>query len=393
MKNLFSFRLPEPSAITLNRKLIIIFAALISVVILCIIISSFNTNHPATSHEQALAQQASHLSPMLDQLPKNYRDNETIKKFTTPTPVIPPEVTQEINNLRSETSYLQTELAELKSPPQPIAAAAPPKEEDSPEARKSAIFFTSGIDSNSNNLTDAKANPSGSSSSSNGNHQQQQNDFLQKTEASDDVYNQYSMITPASPYEVQAGTIIAANLLTAINSSLPGDVVAQVKQNIFDTVNGKYLLIPQGSKLLGKYDSSIAYGQQRILIVFNRILRPDGSSIQLSNFTGSDSQGESGFNANVDNHWGKILGAATISTLLSFGAGVAADRNSGGNTYYPSAQQGAILGVAGNIAQTGQSLAGRAMDIQPTLTIPAGFNFNIIVNKDMVLSPYVIKNI
>jgi type IV secretion system protein VirB10 len=129
----------------------------------------------------------------------------------------------------------------------------------------------------------------------------------------------------------------------------------------------------------------------RALIVFNRIVRPDGTSILLSKFTGADVQGEAGMQGSVDNHWSRVLGAATLSTILSMGAGIASDgeryKDSDG-VWQRSSKQNALLGAAGGISQVGQTLTNRAIDIQPTLNIPAGYEFNVIVNKDMIMTPY-----
>ena len=224
------------------------------------------------------------------------------------------------------------------------------------------------------------------------NMQSQKINFLQEENTSDGVYNTHGLIKPASKYEVQAGTIIPAVVITAINTSLPGVVIAQVTQNVYDTVTGKYLLIPKGSKVIGKYDSRIAYGQTRILIAFNRIIMPNGNSIQLNNFNGSDLAGTAGFNGNVNNHWMRVLGSATISTLLSVGTGIASNSYYNNNNYYPSPMQNALSAAGGSMASTGQQLAGKAMNIQPTITVPAGFEFNVIVNKDMVLEPYKVRH-
>lgn len=396
----FKIRENLPKATVLNRSLLIGIGALVAFFVLWAIVSAFQTPTRSSVKKSFLNNGSTSnipVSPLLSQLPKNYQDVNGIKKYVTPTDTIPPEVSQELSSLRSQEAAMQAKLAQLQSHP---AATAAPVSAGEDAAIKSDLFFSSSKPAS--NLFDSdnakKQNQATFGNNLNTpyaqqNMQAQKMGFMQDTGSPGDVYNKYDMIKPASPYEVQAGTILAANLLTAINTSLPGDIIAQVRQDVYDTVKGKYLLIPKGSKLLGKYDSSVAYGQERILIAFDRIVRPDGTSIQLSNFNASDDSGASGFNANVDNHWSKILGAATISTMLSFGAGVVADRNSGSNTYYPSAQSGAITGAAGSVSQTGQSLTSRAMDIQPTLTVPAGFNFNVIVNKDMILEPYAGKTL
>ena len=124
----------------------------------------------------------------------------------------------------------------------------------------------------------------------------------------------------ASPYVVQAGTVIPAALITGIRSDLPGQITAQVTEAVYDSPTGKYLLIPQGAKLIGQYDSSVAFGQSRILLVWTRVIMPDGTSIVLERQPGADTEGYAGLEDEVDNHWGMLFKAAVLSTLLSVGA-------------------------------------------------------------------------
>jgi len=389
----------EPNKISqLNRPLLLTLSAVVFFLLCWALISALESPKPSNKTLNAINGRSSNppISPVLAELPKNYQDVNGIKKYLSQDQTLPPAVSDELNRLRTQQAALQAQLAQMQSGGDKSSAS-------SLDARKSDLFFAAGkppastTDDSAAAKAAAAARLNNLANASNPYNQQnmqgQKKDFLADTTNQGDIYNHYKMITPISPYEVQSGTIIAANLLTAINTSLPGDIIAQVRQDVYDTVSGQYLLIPKGSKLLGKYDSSVAYGQERVLIAFDRIMRPDGTSIQLSNFSGGDEMGSAGFEGNVDGHWGKILGAATISTMLSFGAGVAADHNTNGNNYYPGAQQSAILGGAGSIAQTGQTLTNRAIDVQPTLTVPAGFNFSVIVNKDMVLAPYTSKSL
>ena len=128
------------------------------------------------------------------------------------------------------------------------------------------------------------------------------------------------LVRPASPYILQAGSVIAAALITGIRSDLPGEITAQVTENVYDSPTGRYLLIPQGSKLIGQYDSEVAFSQRRVQLVWNRLILPDGSSIVLERQPGADSQGYSGLEDGVDNHWGTLFKAAVLSTLLSVGS-------------------------------------------------------------------------
>jgi type IV secretory pathway VirB10-like protein len=186
----------------------------------------------------------------------------------------------------------------------------------------------------------------------------------------------------ASPYVVQAGTVIPAALITGIRSDLPGQITAQVTEAVYDSPSGKYLLIPQGAKLIGHYDSSVAFGQSRVLLVWTRIIMPDGSSIVLERQPGADTEGYAGLEDEVDNHWGMLFKAAVLSTLLSVGAeaGTSQDEN--------NLVQAIRSGASNSISQTGQQIVQRQLNIQPTLTIRPGFPVRVIVTRDLVLAPY-----
>jgi type IV secretory pathway VirB10-like protein len=186
----------------------------------------------------------------------------------------------------------------------------------------------------------------------------------------------------ASPYVVQAGTVVPAALITGIRSDLPGQITAQVTEAVYDSPTGKYLLIPQGAKLIGQYDSSVAFGQSRVLLVWTRIIMPDGNSIVLERQPGADTEGYAGLEDEVDNHWGMLIKAAVLSTLLSVGAeaGTSQDEN--------NLVQAIRSGASNSINQTGQQIVQRQLNIQPTLTIRPGFPVRVIVTRDLVLMPY-----
>ena len=186
----------------------------------------------------------------------------------------------------------------------------------------------------------------------------------------------------ASPYIVQAGSVIPAALITGIRSDLPGQVTAQVTENVYDSPTGQYLLIPQGSKLIGEYNSEIAFAQSRVQLVWNRLILPDGRSIVLENQPGADTQGYSGLQDGVNNHWGSLFEAALLSTFLSVGA------EAGTSNQENNLVQAIRSGAADSINQTGQEIVERELNIQPTLTVRPGFPVRVIVNRDLVLAPY-----
>jgi len=190
----------------------------------------------------------------------------------------------------------------------------------------------------------------------------------------------------ASRYEVKAGSVIPAILVTGIVSDLPGNVIAMVKENVYDTVSGDYLLIPQGTRVLGRYDSMVSYGQKRVQVSWTRMLRPDGSSIVLENMPGVDLAGNAGYKGKVDNHFDRLVGGVVLSSLLSMGATVSQ------GTYTDEAsmttQQRMAANVGEEISSTGSQITKKNLDIQPTLNIRAGNTVNILVNKDMIVDPY-----
>ena len=186
---------------------------------------------------------------------------------------------------------------------------------------------------------------------------------------------------PASVFVVQAGTVIPGALVTGIRSDLPGQIAAQVTQHVYDSPTGRFLLIPQGSKLIGVYDSQVTFGQSRVLLVWTRLILPNGKSIVLERQPGADTQGYSGLEDEVDNHWGSLFKAALLTTILGAGSDFGSNNES-------DLIRALRRGTQDSMSQTGQLVVRRSLDIQPTLTIRPGFPVNIIVTRDLVLTPY-----
>jgi type IV secretion system protein VirB10 len=187
---------------------------------------------------------------------------------------------------------------------------------------------------------------------------------------------------PASPYILQAGAVIAAALVTGLRSDLPGQVTAQVTEDVYDSPTGKTLLIPQGARLVGQYDAQIAFGQSRALLVWNRLIMPNGRSIVLERQPGADAEGYAGLEDEVDNHWGMLFKAAILSTLLSVGSEAGTSDNEN------SLVQAIREGTSNSFSQVGQQVVGRSLNIQPTITIRPGFPVRVLVTHDLVLEPY-----
>jgi type IV secretion system protein VirB10 len=192
-----------------------------------------------------------------------------------------------------------------------------------------------------------------------------------------------------SPYELHAGSIIPATLLTGINADLPGTIVAQVRDDVFDSVTGRYLLIPHGTKLVGAYDSRIAQGQRRVLVAWTRLLYPDGSSLDLLGMAGTDPAGYAGFGAKVDEHLSKTFNAALLLSIISAGAQLSQPQRSGTLNAVPDIGQTIAGAIGQQISNTSIQLTQRQLQITPTLEVPPGYLFDVLVDRDIVLSgPY-----
>ena len=204
-----------------------------------------------------------------------------------------------------------------------------------------------------------------------------------KSGAEKEIYNPYRLQVPASPYQLMAGTVIAASLVTGLNSDLPGFVIAQVTENVFDTVTGRHLLVPQGSRLFGRYDNIVAFGQERALVVWQRIIRPDGSSLVIDNLPATDTGGYAGLADQVDMHTWKLLKGVALATVLGIGSELAFS-SAGDSDLIRALQQS----TQGTTNRADQRLVERQLNVQPTITVRPGWPLNVIVHKDLVLRPY-----
>ena len=228
---------------------------------------------------------------------------------------------------------------------------------------------------------------------------------LTKTEASDEDknnINQYANKSvgdrwrldakpepPRSPYELRAGFLIPGTLISGINSQLPGQIMAQTSQDIFDTATGKYKLFPQGSRLVGTYSSEVAYGQARVLVAWQRIIFPDGKAMDIGAMPGADSAGYAGFKDQVDNHYVRIFGSALLMSAITAGVAYSQQNQNTGTVYAPNAQSMMSSALGQQLGQATVQMITKNMNIAPTLEIRPGYRFNILVTKDLTLSkPY-----
>ena len=221
------------------------------------------------------------------------------------------------------------------------------------------------------------------------NAQDEKEAFLEKarTRATEN-YLGTTRVKPLSRFEIKAGWDIPAILEQALNSDLPGEIKALVRENVYDTASGKYLLIPQGSRLIGTYDTRVGFGQDGVQVVWNRIIFPDASSINLEGMVGQDAKGYAGLRYDVDNHYKRLIGMAILTSAFSAAFQLSQTRR--GTVFtYPSPSEIAGSAVAGNLSQIGGEVTRRNLNIQPTVKVPIGYRFNVRVNRDLLFeSPY-----
>jgi type IV secretory pathway VirB10-like protein len=345
----------------------------------------------------------------LAQLPDDYSKVAPTATTGAPPPVLGPPLPGDLGGalLRAEHPITDSSLSgapTLRADPAADAARAERinRQREAEEAAKASLFFrsttrreiassvSSGPGKSTSESEPLLAPAAAGSSSSNENsdrsqdaHQHKQTFMDRPSDAG--TVSTHELQSPTSPYLVMAGTVIPAALITGINSDLPGQVLASVTENVYDTATGRHLLIPQGSRLIGQYDSQVAFGQRRVLLMWTRLMLPDASSIALDRLPGVDASGYAGLQDSVDWHWQQLLAGAALSTLIGVGAELAApDRSNGQSQVIVATRQSA----EDSVNQVGQELTRRSLNVQPTLTIRPGFPVRVIVNKDLVLRPY-----
>lgn len=193
-----------------------------------------------------------------------------------------------------------------------------------------------------------------------------------------------SVVPQISPFELKRGSVIPATLVTGINSDLPGRITAQVSQNVYDSATGHRLLIPQGAKLFGRYDSDVSFGQNRVLVVWTDIIFPNGSTLQIGGMAGTDAAGYGGFRDKVDNHYFRTFGSAILVALIGTGTDLLLPQDRSGIGSTDSAADAARRSFAETFGQISQQTVSKNLDVQPTLKIRPGYRFNVLVDQDIV---------
>lgn len=365
------------------------------------------------------------IDPQFATLPNSYQNRKKVQGFLPE--IIPKAITNRINQLQDNQKRLQGKLKNIIRM-RKETHTLPPKKQTlhkwtqaekmvQEHLRNSHIIFRLGpspFRKSTLRMSQALAKKKKNKSThvqavNNAAHSSQQSklNFLSHNDSTD-IYDSHHAQQPLSPYIIQAGSIVKAALITAVNSSMPSTLVAQTQSDIYDTPSGSYLLIPKGSKLIGTVDINVNYGQKRILAAFNRIIRPDGSSIQINKTGAGNMSGEGGLKAHVNNHWGKVFGAALISTLLSVPATYMAYKGSSRGNYQKicttdsegsdtchfvfvndsSSSQQALIQATKPLTDIGSGIVSKMLTISPELTLPQGYEFNIILKKDIIIPPY-----
>lgn len=322
-------------------------------------------------------------APMTDRYAKGYGDPAVQSLAQPGTLALPP----------PGTAVTPATVA-APSPPKPVDPAVQQAREQSIAARSAGPFFggasapqPAGSSMPPSSPAPLMANASAPAAPADvqpANGQGAKRQFLTNSHADDYLPN--PLRGPESDWEVKAGTVIPAALLTAINSDLPGELIAQVSEPVYDHATGRTVLIPQGARLIGQYDSQVAYGQDRTLIAWNRIVFPDGRSINIGSMSGADLTGAAGLADRVDGHFWQLAKGILLSTIFSVGAASAQDagaRSSGGFVL-----NSAGTGVSAEAQQIGQQITARDLNRQPTIRVRAGWSLRVLVNKDIILAPY-----
>lgn len=402
-------RAPAPKASGINKK---VLATCLGVVGLALAVSfylGFGSTKPQ-DQDIKLPQEQSDAAPATVAKPEGLVGlrNQNYAQVTAPppeppplpSPTPPPNGPPDLVLRKAPPDYARMQAPVQSAPPSKAQLAKEEREKRAQQAAQSGLFFTR------KQAAVASPTPTGAGVAQAGfapgqaeaiqpqdvpasyvqNLQGRKDDF--RTIAGTNPYLMEPYLEPQSPYELKAGAIIPAALKTAINSDLPGDVTAQVTENVFDSATGRYLLIPQGTTMYGRYDSAIAYGQSRLLVIWQRLIMPDGRSIRVDNMVGTDALGRSGVEDRVNNHWGRVLVGVILSTAISVGAEIATNDDNSSVLDSRSIGESTADAAAQEAIRVGSQITERNLNIQPTIEIRPGALIKALVNKDMILAPY-----
>jgi type IV secretion system protein VirB10 len=378
-----------PKAIMVSRRAMILLCLLVGSVIGAIVFFTSQTPQPVSStdpqnkiehkDEQLLERTGSGVAKNepLPPLP------ETITLPSEPaTPQMDPRLREELIQLRKRKSELA--LQALQAPLNVQVAL-----QRTSDASSAARTRQTGDETDSERRSSSPANPSSEYDPS---AQRDKEDFERRA-GSNGQWSLNSKRSPGAQFELKSGTVLPGIMISGINSDLPGTLIAQISQHVFDTATGKYLLIPQGSRLYGRYDSRVIMGQERVLVAWNRVILPDGSSLDLGSMPGVDQSGYAGFTDSTNNHYMRLFGSALIMSMITGGMSYSVDtlsnNNNNTNNNNPSVQDEMGSALAATMGQASMNLLNKNLNIAPTLEIRPGYRFNLVVVKDIAFeAPY-----
>jgi type IV secretion system protein TrbI len=380
-----------PKVVKLKKTLMNGAIAIVAVIVVTVVVNIYRSSHHKTEVKGQETVKTSKVKSVAPEV--NWYQNQVVRKYQNKSQITPHNDSQNIA-INGQTALAMP--ASVTTGASEIQSEAKQK-----EAEKMQKIMSASISSNQINIENkaesSQTSPATSTASAKSvgqeeseqtetdqNMQSEKKVFLQTNKRTEEDYLQEGIKNPVSPYELKAGTVIPAVLITGINSDLPGQITAQVRSNVYDTIAGKYVLIPQGSKMTGLYDSQVAYGQSRVLVVWKRIIYPNGQSISLEGMPGVDLNGYAGFNDQVNNHYMKIFGSVILMSVISAGAQLSQPDNNNDNNDNPTINQTLAQSLGTNIMNSANMILQKNLGIQPTLIIRQGYLMNISVTKDMV---------
>lgn len=334
----------------------------------------------------------------LNRLPRNYAGLGTGVTVPLLGPPLPGDLGEPILRAQQDGQILQGEISQI-GPVAPSSAADQGRDEQLKLAREaigSPLFSvsrehaaaTADLDADGSDarvLVPALSLPTSDTSTTRLELAPSRHEAFARASSGEPIVSAHRLTSPESPFTIMAGTVISAALVTGLNSDLPGQVIATVTAPVFDSVTGRTQLIPQGARLLGTYDSQTAFGESRAMVVWTRLIFPDGRSLALDRLAGTDAQGQAGLSDVVDHRWRRLVGGVLVSSLLGVGAELASPQTSGGEGQIII---GARNSVQDTLNQVGQELTRRNLDIKPTIKIRPGFPLRLLVSSDLVLERY-----
>ena len=371
-------RTKPPTPRRLSRRALALSAGTGAVGLATAIGFALSSSHHHTEAPETVAISNRQMSDALATAPKDYG----AAQFEAASKLPPPgqDQTDGTNTALSAATDAQPDAQKTEN-----QAALQQQRQRGESARASKLFASDETRTAAASVSETGATPASSATSNAGppavaDAQDRKSAFVAGSGVPSPTTNSGQLTAPAGKHVLQAGSTIAAALITGLSSELPGEVVAQVTEDVFDSVTGQIKLIPQGSRLIGSYDAHVAFGQSRALVVWTRLILPDGRSLDLDRLIGTDGAGQSGFADRVDHHTGKLLEAALLSTLFGLGSNLATSTSGNNNDI-----AFAIRDSAGqSIERTGDKLVDHQLDVQPTITIRPGARVRVLVSRDLM---------